>query len=437
MADSRQSTRKSRRRKASSESQRMRRRRASWEALGAVASRMSKGLPLSAVLNEAVRDCAKALHADVFAVMILNEEGDELVIETSLGLDSGMLPPIVVVPGEDLVQAARKGLPQWALPDTLRARRNDNPLDCAALIPLEYQNTALGVLLAIPSLDRDTFQPDEIAILTCLANQISTIAFMDGPARVLMATERMERDLHLAHALKGRTLHSRVPRIDNCQISLRYLRCLDLGGDFHDFLPLAGGRHAMVIGESSGRGLEGALNLVQLIPHIRGALAQGLDLSAIVRQLNDEIAQSSHRGQMVSLCLAELDQKEHMLRMVRVGNTSAYLIRKGRIEDLAGNQGRPLGVLLGYEARVVEYFLEEGMSFVMHTDGLKNCYDDEGIPYTSEKLLSLVEPVCLDAKPGAERRSMADVIGDHVMLHNASDLLQDDVTVFSIECTGS
>lgn len=415
----------------SQENELLRSRAAAWEAVGAIASRISLGQPLDVVLNEAVREVAQALKVDVLCVMLLNDSGDSLSIQSSVGLDSGMLKDIPVPQDTSIETAAQEGLPIWALPENLLTENNgERALANALFLPLNYRDTTLGAICAARAGDAQTFSEHETKILMSVANEIAMIAFIDGPARVLMSCERMERDLHFAHGLKKRLLSSHIPDIDGLRTGLKHMPCLDAGGDFHDGLRLADGSAIFLLGETSGQGVRGALNVAELVPAFRGFLAEGLGLEALVKRVNETLVQTAKRGQMVSLCLVRISPDGRSGELLRVGNTTVLLVKGDEIRPITDGPHTPLGVLMDCDVKTIPFTLEKGQALLAITDGLGKCCNAGdnvlGLDWLTETLKSMVVM-------GGSGEALANQLGKAVRAHCGSVPLVDDVTVLSIE----
>ena len=71
----------------------------------------------------------------------------------------------------------------------------------------------------------------------------------------------IEHELLLARDIQQGLLLEAVPRLPGWEIHAISLPARDLGGDLYDFLPLGEGRHGIMIGDVSGKGLPAALRM--------------------------------------------------------------------------------------------------------------------------------------------------------------------------------
>lgn len=417
----------------SSENEVLRRRLLGWQSVGALATRCGSGTPFAVIVNEAVRDCSQVFAADMVCVLTLGAGTMQLEVAASIGLDSGILNPIPVENVNDLEGAARKGLPGWALHDPFAggedadAYRFDD--DHSIFVTLQYQGTPMGVLCICRPLGLPVFDGEDGRVAQSIASQISLVAFLEGPARLMLDRERAEKDMQFAHALKGKILPARAPVSDRLRVGARALKSLDGGGDFHDFIPLPGDRLVATAGEISGRGVQAALNLAKVVQMLRGVFANGVECSQALKQLNDSVIAEGLRGNMLSLCLLGLNPEQGAACFARAGSTQAYVRERGEFRRLESG-GAPLGVLAGCDYGIEQVRLEEGTAFVFATDGLNKCHDVNGAVFTGERFEAVLQE-CARRCDG--RAPLAYCIADHIAEQAHQDILTDDVTVLTVE----
>lgn len=416
------------------ENDRLSRHASGWEAVGAIASRMDRNVPLTSILNEATRECAQVLQANLFCIMMINRDGGRLDVKASVGLTRKSPQSIQLKPGESLTDAARRGLPSWACPESsLRSNKGGeasaDTLGHALFIPITFRGIPLGILCLSRDRKLARFDREEVKIVLSVANQIALAAFMDGPAQAMMNRERAERDLHFAHVLTKELLPRDILDPPGYRLGARCLRCLNMGGDFYDCIPLPEGRMAAVVGESSGQGVQPALIMAHLIPGIRGCFARGLALADVARWLNEDMIGRGKRGRMVSLCLVELDAAAHRLHLTRVGNTAVRLVQGAAIRELELGNGTPLGLLSDYEVAVESVDLSPGSALLLTTDGLNKCLDDNGAAYSRQHLEEAIKSRCREKS----NLSLADCIASHLDRHLSGRMPEDDITILSLE----
>ncbi len=422
--------RKSTRVVLTAENENLRRHLQGYQAIGAMGDRLARGESFAYIVNEAARDCARTFEADLVCILVLSEDGDQLQVEASIGLDSTRVEPVPADPHQTPLQMARQAVPRWAEQPAGRGASRSSEED-ALFVPMEFQRVPVGVLCVRRGPAAPRFDRVESELLHAFASQLAIAAFMRGPARLMMHRERIEHEMHFAHALKARLMPRSAPECPGLRIDVRHLRSLDGGGDFYDFIPLEGDRLAVVIGECSGRGAKAALHLAHIIPAIRGSLAAGAGPSEALVDLNDGLVRQGQRGQLVSLCFAELDPGAGRMRLAQVGSTATHLLEGDEVRSLAATSGTPLGVLADCDVPLGCHALSPGAGWVFTTDGLNKSHDDRGVAFSGERLRKMLSQIRPKADAGA---SLAGALAEHIAEDAQPDILTDDVTILSLEC---
>lgn len=385
------------------------------QAAATLAERQAEGMPLQNILNELVRECADALQADIFCIMLLSPDGASLTIPASVGLDVHMAKPIPVSDRAALTALIQKEFTTFSKSTT------------GACLPLTFQDLPLGAICITRSAGTKALHEAERAALRHVANQLAATVFMYGPARDIVEMERTERDMQLAHSL-CRSFSPRLPRTADFRIDVQSIRCVEFGGDFHDIVALAEGRTAFVVGETSGMGLKAALNLTRLNVLIRGLLARQLPIADVLTELNRELVSTPTRGHLVSLCLIELNPAKHTLRIARAGSTQVYLAENGSVQRLTTAICPQLGMLSMIHPAVTEIALKPGASLLIMTDGFNKIQKHGQPPFSASDMEHvMLEPATVEVSLSLR---LSDAIGDYL----GADVLQDDLTLFSIEC---
>jgi serine phosphatase RsbU (regulator of sigma subunit) len=415
----------------SRENENLRRNALSWEALGAIASRLSNGQSFDTVLNEAIRECAQSLDATLLCVLFVNETGTSLEIQASVGFTPGFTQDIPIAENESFVDAARRGLPDWMLRGDDELASYDPSLEHAVFIPVTYREIPLGVLCAARMSDYRRFNQEEMRVLLSIANQIALSAFLEGPVRAVIEKERVERDLQFAHALKGKVLPRKFPELPGFSTSLRCLRSLQPRGDFYDGLILPQNRAVLVVGESSGYGFQGALNVANLIPVIRGGLARGTKPEDILSNLNTSLIENGSRSQMVNICLADIDLTTRKLVLYKAGNTAVYLKNQRKIECYHSVSGAPLGVISNYAIHKEEIQLGEDSYFLIVTDGISKCVAGDGQYFSRDKILSILRET--DGIRNEADCNIADIMASRILEQSTGTIVEDDVVLLGVE----
>jgi hypothetical protein len=178
------------------------------------------------------------------------------------------------------------------------------------------------------------------------------------------------REQRTALALQRGLVPATLDAPPGLEVASRYLPVGDsvVGGDWHDIIPLPGGRAALIVGDAMGHGPEAAAVMVQLrtAAHILAAL--DLPPDDILRRL-DELA-GGLAAPFATCVYAVIDPAAGTCLIAQAGHLPPTLVMPGgagRMLDLP--PGLPLGLEAGsFETTLVS--LPAGATLALYTDGL-------------------------------------------------------------------
>jgi PAS domain S-box-containing protein len=279
------------------------------------------------------------------------------------------------------------------------------------VLPLRARGVVLGLLVVSRARARDPFDQDDLALAMELADRAG--AALDN-AR-LYVRER-EGALMLQRSLLPRAL----PEPPGVEIAFRYVPAssgAEVGGDWFDVIPLAGGRLAFVVGDVMGHGLGAAATMGRLRTAVRTLAGLDMPPDELLRRVNelgDDLAQSQAEGWMATAVYCVYDPSTRRCAIAQAGHLPPLLVEHGgdparcdaRLLDLP--TGVPLGVG-GVRFETTELEVPDGAVLVFYTDGLVEargkdigtgidrlratmCRPLESLEDACDELLSTMEP---------------------------------------------
>src|SRR5258707_15859295 len=86
----------------------------------------------------------------------------------------------------------------------------------------------------------------------------------EGPALHGIAENlyTLQQDLEIARKIQNRLLPPK-PQVPGYDFETYYQPAGEVGGDFYDFIPMDGGKLGLLVADASGKGLAGALLMVE------------------------------------------------------------------------------------------------------------------------------------------------------------------------------
>jgi len=176
-------------------------------------------------------------------------------------------------------------------------------------------------------------------------------------------------------------MQPKPPQMDGYEIDLLYRPYGRLGGDFYDFVWLDRDRLAVVVGDISGHGIQGAILQAMSRKLISLALRQEKgDLHKAIAFANRELTNDLPPGSFVACMIGVLNTATHAWKHVRCGVPYPLLIKDRESETLM-TPGGPLGLSkkADWHMQVGEYatILDKGHSMMLMSDGIIECYQDD------------------------------------------------------------
>jgi serine phosphatase RsbU (regulator of sigma subunit) len=244
------------------------------------------------------------------------------------------------------------------------------------------------------------FSPDDLNLLTVLANVAATRVEQERMRIVEESERRIQRDLTQAAEIQSLFLPRTAPRYAGLDVAGFNAACRTVGGDYYDFVPAPDGRLAVALGDVSGKGLPAALVMTSLQGMVQALAVQSDDLGNVMGALDRFVAARCPSNRFVSLFYALLDPASGGIVYCNAGHNPPLLVRAdGSVERLAVC-GTVLGILpeIGYSERRTS--LEPGDALVVYSDGVTEATSPDDEEFGDGRLAELL--CTLRTKPAAD-----------------------------------
>jgi len=228
-------------------------------------------------------------------------------------------------------------------------------------VPLIARGAVVGCATFARAPASPAFSPGDVMLAGELASR----------AAVCIDNARLyDRERRTAQALQRGLLPGRPDVPPGMEVTHFYLPVGDsvVGGDWHDIIPLPGGRAVLIVGDAMGHGPEAAAVMVQL--RTAAHTLAGLDLPpAQVLHRLDQMA-AGMTAPFATCIYTVIDPAGSSCLIAQAGHLPPVLVLPGgatRVLDLP--PGLPLGIGAGtFEATPVS--LPRGATLALYTDGL-------------------------------------------------------------------
>lgn len=294
-------------------------------------------------------------------------------------------------------------------------------LMCAPMI--DSDGEPLGVIQVDTLNQRNRFTKDDLEVLASVALQAGMAVDNARLHERVFEQRSLARDLELAHRVQRGLVPATPPEVNGYHFFHFYNPAYQVGGDYYDYVPLSGGRYAVVIADVAGKGVSAALLMAKLSGEVRFHLASKDDPAHAVREINRLFARPDWEDRFVTMVVAVLDPNEHRLTLVNAGHMPPILRHiGGKVEEIGGEEaGLPLGVLEKYDYNSYTHPIEPGDFLTLFTDGISEAMNTEKQAYGLERLSAQI------SSPTATVADLGHLILDDVRAFVGGQQQSDDM----------
>jgi serine phosphatase RsbU (regulator of sigma subunit)/pSer/pThr/pTyr-binding forkhead associated (FHA) protein len=257
---------------------------------------------------------------------------------------------------------------------------------CAPMMGNDGQ--PIGVIQIDTLNQRSRFTDSDLEVLASVASQAAVAIDNAKMHEQVIAQRAMQRDLELARRMQRALLPAKPPQVPGYYFFDYYQAAREVGGDYYDYVPLSGGRYAVIVGDVAGKGVPAALLMARLSADVRFSLAMEADLAKAIEQINEGFSNRDWQDKFVTMLVAVLDPQTGDMSMVNAGHMAPILRRQdGSVSEIGEEAaGLPLGVAAGMEYESYAHRLEPGDVVTIFTDGFSEAMNGQRELYGLERL---------------------------------------------------
>ncbi len=292
-------------------------------------------------------------------------------------------------------------------------------------VPLQTQDKVIGLIYVDSQNLLRQFSEEDLTLLTVMAN-IAAIRIENERLSEVEQVERvMAKELEQAAEIQRNLLPRQAPPVPGMELAAFSYPCRSVGGDYFDYLHMAGGLLGIIVGDVAGKGLAAALLMSSLQARVQVLIEEPADVATLITRLNTSVARTCPGNRFVTFFLCALDPATGVVNYTNAGHNPPYLVRAatGKIEELTVG-GPVLGILPGARYESASLRLEIGDVLVMFSDGITEAQSPAGEEYGEERLLAALRPVS-----GLAASAISKAIGESVEQFMGTAAAVDDITL--------
>lgn len=391
-----------------------------------VIRRINSILDLNELLNQIIKDASKTLGFEKCGVLLYDEKANEFELVATTGW-------------EDKVHQAGSRFKE-GIGVVWRAFHKQKPIyypdiyefpeevhcDFASRshidIPLISQGKIIGIFNAQHK-KVNGFSQQKIKVLKALAAHI-TIAIQNA---ILYETEKEEkeiiiRDLQEAKEIQKGLFPVESPNIKNFNISGMCEPCLEVGGDWYDYIKLPSGKLGIVLGDVAGKGLGAAFLMSSARMIIRMIAAQEESPAKVLQKVNRVLAADIPASKFITLVYVVVDPDSNSVTIANAGHPNPVLSSNNKPEFLVTERGLPLGIK-DFEYKETEIIFNKGDKLFIYSDGVTEAMNIKRDMFEENRIVESL------SKPGADYKTLYKDVKTFIGDNPPSD----DLTIVMLE----
>ncbi len=247
---------------------------------------------------------------------------------------------------------------------------------------------------------------------------------------------KLRHALGLAMEVQQSLLPNGRPDVQGLDIAARSQYCDETGGDYYDYLELAGvdsDSLVIALGDVMGHGVAAAMLMATARGILRSHVRVQGSLSELMGHVNDLLVVDTAGTRFMTMFLGVIDTASRTLRWASAGHDPPFIYDPAtraflEMEDAGG---LPLGVVAGeaYQEMLLPG-LKPGMILVVGTDGLWESMNPADEPFGKDRLKDAIRELA-----GQDAHGIQAGLYDKLTAFCGSRSIDDDVTFVVVKLT--
>jgi sigma-B regulation protein RsbU (phosphoserine phosphatase) len=301
-------------------------------------------------------------------------------------------------------------------------------LGAQLLLPLASKKELLGFISLGPKRSEEPYSSNDSRLLVMVAAQTG-LALENSRLSEAIAHEVSQRELHnremeIARDVQQRLFPQNLPKVAGLAYAGYCRPALGVGGDYYDFLALAGGQLGLAIADISGKGIPAALLMASLQASVRGESQNADDVAKLMTNVNRLVYEVSPASRYATFFYSQFDPGTRRLTWSNGGHNPPILLRGGEV-ILLETGGPVVGLFPQCCFKQDSIVLEAGDLLILYTDGMSEAENPREDDWGEDALIAAAR-ACADQPPAEMIRrimSAADVFADGAPQHDDMTLV--------------
>ena len=300
----------------------------------------------------------------------------------------------------------------------------DSGIHSVMCVPLWNNKEIIGIIYADRISFLQAFTEEDLRLLTLLSNVAAVKIENAILIEQSIEKEKMERELELAARIQKDFLPKSDPSCAELDIAGVNVPCLQVGGDYYDFLRIDDCRLGITVADVAGKGVSASLLMASLRAALQSEVRPHYKLPDMALKLNAFVHRSSAINAFITFFFGEINRATGELIYVNAGHNAPLVLGcDGGVRTLPST-GLCLGMLADMAYEEGRETLAPGEVMILYTDGLSESRNAAKEEYGSDRLAD----VCR-ARPQASARELRDAIFHDLEAFTSGSPAADDRTL--------
>ena len=209
-------------------------------------------------------------------------------------------------------------------------------------------------------------------------------------AKLEQSNNRMQKDLKDARELQLAMLPASLPELPFLEIAVLTKTAEEVGGDYFDF-NLVKDNLTFTIGDATGHGLK-AGTIVTATKVLFNSYSKLNRPEEILSKVSKSLKEMGFRNMFMAMLLAKITKERMTISAAGMPITFFYRQKEKSVREIQ-LKGMPLGNFLGLKYHSETIPLKKGDTFLFHSDGLSDCFNNQDEDFGEIRIKSLFKKI--------------------------------------------
>ncbi|HEX9613930.1 MAG TPA: SpoIIE family protein phosphatase [Bacteroidota bacterium] len=261
-------------------------------------------------------------------------------------------------------------------------------------VPMFLQDRLVGAIMVGPKMSDRAYAQEDIDLLATVGGQAAIAIENARLHKAEVERQRIREELSLARQIQQGLLPKGNPEIPGLDVSGIAIPAEIVGGDYFDFIEIAGNKLLVVVADVSGKGMSAALYMSKIQGMVQLAAHMYESPREMLTHVNRRIYDGIERKSFITMILALFDLNRNEVTICRAGHNKALIGTNGALEYLDAEGiglGLERGPLFENTLKEVRKPLMPGGMFFFYTDGLTEAMNEDQQQLGEDSVRSILE----------------------------------------------